>query len=851
MPDSRTTLTAEPRVRLDGGLNSRSSNFQVERNQVIAANNFRTQDEGSMELRDGASLLFTQNYPVQSSGDLDTNNRSQAPDLDLVVGGTFPQPQTYTCKVIFQGWEGNFGASLTSAGVVTTAGSRSIKVKIEPNNLGEGAGQAAPAIDDPFMQGISNTGPLVYIESTADPGVFYLQASVSFVWSAGDVAWSTTFTSFSTGLGTFPGDSVNPQPVRYLYHHKAADMAVVIVSDRGYQFATFSTATEGEYWLIPTDKDGNLFYLSRTYGPIGIAEANRVMVLMDGMRAKKSSIGTGGFSPYLTPEDNNTWTLLGATPPDAVPTLAEVVGAGAVFAAGEKYKYRQTFIYRHSRAVNRNVTEYWYSESRPVESAEITIGGGGADSITVTLNASESETNLYKVRLYRTIDGPGARYFRLADADPGDGTYSDTTLDATINVTGRKTDPDDEGKIPLDVPPNGLVHPIEHRGRIFGLVARVINVSSADSRVRAIVGTNVARMSLVQKVTYVDPDGSDTDTIEQSLDAWPDDDDHTVILGGSGHDVSGWISYRGRILVFKTDELGVITGTIPGNFDYETLYDDIGAIPNSIINVQGIIFFWNAEKGPYMYDGQSYDWVGFKIQPTWKTDLDNGFFCANVVHDRETNEVRWSFTDAEVDPDTAAGDEDEARGSWKEYAYHLPSSSWWPMDGDSTTRAREVRAVTNLLTNNLLNPTVGSNQTTFGDTGGRVMIDHGANADVTTAITASVEFRIFGYLEDFNWVKVFKQITLFYEMGTEGEGSVTVSAKVSSGANYATVFTLTGTTTGDQVDIDDIPSPVDATDGKTWDRGLWIKIDSTVDTTLVFKAIMLEYERVTAHQRSV
>lgn len=851
MADPQNQYTEEIRVKLDGGLNTRSSPLFVKEDQVVSVSNFRTLKRGSVELRDGAALLFTNEYPAAAIGNLTSNNRLPAPECSFTAGGSWPQPVTYAVKYFLPGWEGDIGASLP--GSATSGANRNLKVLVKPLNLGNSAGQAAPAIDDPLMNGCSELTIPVYVQS-GGAGDFYRQAPFDVAWSTTDIGYVVNFSAFLIIYGTIPADSVDGQAIVLLYYHEVADMGIVIAADRCFSFPTFQAVAGSNEWHIPTDvgnatyTSGRLYYLSRSAGAQrGIAEAGRVMVFCDGFRPKKSSIGDGSSTPFLVPYVYNRWVMLGANAPTTAPTLAEVVGGAAVFAAGDYY-YRQTFIYRHSRAVDRNRTEYWYSESAPVTTAVLT-SAAGADSFTVTFTSYTTETNLYKVRLYRTTVGGGV-YYRVADIDPASAdptdTYSDTTPDASI--IGRKTDPDNEGKVPLDCPPASLVHPFEARGRIWGFIGRVINVSSADLRVRAVLGGVVARCSKVQKITYPDPNGSDTETIEQSVDAWPDTDDYTVVCGGSGS-VSAGIFHNGRIYVFKTTEIGMITGSIPGTFDYEVIHSDIGAIPNSLINVQGVLFFWNADKGPYQFLGGEYSWVGDDFQPDWKTDRDAGYWCSSVVHDRETNEVRWSFTDASVDPATVGTDEDDDRGSWKEYVYHTPSQSWWAWSGAS--RSREVKAVTNRLSQNLVNPMVGRQQVTFGDTSGRVMTDHGARKDITTTITGSLELRLFGYGEDFSWVKMFQHLHVLYEMGTPTSGTVTIAAKTSAGANYTTFMTLTATTTGIAMQIEDFKSPVNSTDNITQDRGVWVKVTSTIDTTFVINAIIAEYEKTQLRARSV
>lgn len=852
MPDPVSKFDRESRVVLSGGLNTRGTPFRVRPDQFIQLNNFRTNRDGALELRDGASLLFTNNYPVSVAGSLAANSRSPAPTLTLVAGGSMPFPQTFTCKLVFPGWEGKYGATLVAAGVLTAVGTRSIRVSVKPNNLGEGVGQAAPAIDDPLMQGVSDRNIDTYLESTGTPGTFYLQPSGTYVWSTTNLAWERTFTAFNVGGTVFSTDTVNPQPIREIYRHKAADMAVMIAPDRAFQFPTFQTVTGANEWLNPTDKDGNLYYLNRSPSDLSISESLRVMVLMDGFRPKKSTIGDGSSTPYLTPQALNAFVMLGANPPDAVPTVTET--AGAVFAAGEIYTYRQTFIYRHSRVVDRNRTEFWYSESRPTQSLSHTVVAANTN-LTVTANAAEAETNLYLVRFYRTLDhqstptSPG-RFFWLADVAVGAGLFADGIADATL-VTRTKVDPDDEGRTPLDVPPNNLVHSLEHKERVWGIIGRVVNVSSADLRVRGVVGGNIARVSRKQQASYLDPavaGNEQTTSVEFSVDAWPDDANHTLQLGGEGS-VSDWLSHRGQILVFKTDEIGVVSGELPGQFSYDELYTDIGAVPRSVLNVQGVIYFWNAEKGPYVFDGRTYSPIGFDILLTWQIDSAANFYCWQVIHDRATEEIRWSFTDATVDPDTSAATEATARGSWKEYVYHPSDSSWWIFTG--TGAAREVRAVANLQSQNLTNPLVGSLQTTFGDTSGRVMIDHQANKDVTVIINATATFRIFGFGADFDWVKVFKFLQVLYRMGAPGEGSVIFSAKVAQGSNFGNVLTLNAATVGDQTNIADLPSPIDSTDGVTQDRGLEIKVTSTIDTTFLLEAVQLYYERVDQLRKTI
>lgn len=834
--------TAERRTKLDGGLNTHDSPFNVRPDQVVASSNFRG-DGGSLQLRDAAKFLAT------LSTDVATLPLPAAVILDAGAGGTIPAA-TYTVRYHLTRWgsasvTGDIGPSSSSNALVLGA-NRRITIRIFPLNLGGGIGQSSSGtntIDDPFMGGYSSTQVAVYMQSGA--GAFEFQGLKSFTWSVANAAYEHTLTAYVTGQGTSSTEN-SYLPVRKLFYFDTPRAILGIFGDQA--FSMVSSGASGvpgaaSLWSREVDKSNNTFFpFSRSPMPIDMVEIGRVVVGTDGFRAKKTEWSPVGAT-------SNVWRLLGATPPDAAPTMA----LGAAGLPNGVYRYRVTFLYSTRRPVDRTgEIDTWYSESRPTESAG-TISPVN-QQVVVTFNANRNETGLNSINVYRTVAG-GSTFYLIANVSKGSASYTDNIADATI--TGNKTDPDDEGKVLCDLPPDRLIMVGRLGARCIGVVGQGDAVSSSDQRTITVRGTNQVRVSKPILATYGTVSGgslvlTDTDA-ESSIDHFPNDVNHTIVCGSETEITALVPEYRGLTYVFKYNEIGVISGKEPGEFDYDTLYTEIGAIRDSVVNVNGVLFFWSAEMGAFTFDGRSYRWIGLDIKDTWLADRDAspGYYCVNANYDHQSREVRWSFTTAGVNPDTYQLDSTQSnlesvRGLYKEYAYNLDSNSWHPFTSESQTR--DVRAVCNARVGYSTSPLALRYRTIIGTTIGTLCMDHetGANAyrDPTDGssgqtITATATLRVHGLSEDWDFVKKFLYLFITYTTGTVSSGSLTVSGKANESANFVTIGTISTTAVGLKTAMLRIPASLG--DNINMDRGLQVKFDSTLNAALSIHAVEMRY----------
>lgn len=834
----KNDTTPERRLKLDGGLNTHDSAFLVRPDQLVAVENFRGEG-GSLQLRDAARFLVTVSTAVATV-------RPQIPTLIDAGAGSIPAA-TYTCKYFLTRWgssstNGDIGASTDSAGLVLGA-NRSIEIRIPAENLGEGAGQVYNitdnelGYDDPFMGGASSTQVAVYLRSGA--GNWEFQGLQSFTWSG--TYWTKTLTTFTTGLATNPSDKDSYLPIRKLMAYDIAKQGIIIFGNQAASFtlagATYPPSSASIIVFGHDNDSDTLVYrpFSHQPTPIDNAVVSRVLVATDGVKPKKlhtASLGTGS---------NPRWRMLGANPPDAAPTMA-LAGAGV---PNGTYSYRMTFIYKHTRQKGVSGNESWYSESRPTTSAATVAPVN--QQVTVTFNALRGDSSLYKIRLYRTVAG-GSTYKRLADIDPASTTYTDNIADGSL---GSKTDPDDEGKVTLDTPPTTLILVRRLGNRCIGIVG-VHDTTQTSQRVMSVRGTNQLRLSRPQAETYADPNGSDNDDCEFTVDHWPNDVDHTLVCGGEG-DSNCLIDYRGVYYLFKDAEIGVVTGSQPGQLRYDVVYEKIGAIRDSAISVEGMMYFWSASRGAYAFDGRGFRWIGREIIDTWLTDRDQeqGYYCRDVWFDPDTNEIKWTFTNAALNPATAQLTSNQSniatvRGTFKEYAYNIDQQAWWIDSGASQTR--DVRAAMTAVIGSYGAPMSGRTRVILGTSIGTLCMDHEPTTNIyrdpTDAssgqtITATATLKVHGLNEDWSFVKKHVYLFVAYTTGTVSSGSLVVAGKANESANFVTIGTISTTAVGLKTAFLRIPAAIG--DNINMDRGIQIKFTSTLNAALSIQAAELRY----------
>lgn len=835
---------AERRVRLDGGLNTRDNPFVVNPAQVVDAQNMRGDETGTLRLRDGASRIVAPNF-----ADDGVYGTSLA---GIDTGGTLVAGAQYQIALGFVVWGTtspsspdilNPSVTATSGALPAGANDNSLRIGITGQFLGEILGHnEVNAVDDIFSGGWSSSRVFVYAKRTGTGDSLTLQAGgpVTFTYNDATARYEYVLTDYTTNGAVAASASV-PMPVQAMFYNRIADRLHVIIAGRDH-----TTKDRSFTSLNAVDNITGFVNNGGTVITTGWAHFARSSVkishtTIQGLDVFSDTFGNRRYSP------DNLFPL-GARAPELAPSVANAA-AGSLPAGTYKYKY--TNIYRYSRTKAPGVLEYVYAESRPSVSASVTVGASRRIDITLSattasgVGADTARADFYRVRIYRTKANEDT-YYRLRD-ETAAGTFQDNTLDASL---GSKTDPDDAGKIPLDEPPQGpsFYSLVTFRNRVFGLECSS-NLNAPSENRGMFRGSNIVRVSRQALAVYADPNGSDTEDCESNVDHFPDTADYTIVCG-SAEGCTELVVYRDRIYVFKEREIGFISGEAPGEFVYTPIYNDLGAMPRSIINVAESLYFLNSDRGIHRFDGAEYEWLGYPVFPTWQTDMGSGYWCRNVVYSSRKNEIRWSMTDAQRNPVLAQLTTNQSnlasvRGTWKEWTLNPITKSIFPFNG--TNNGRDVRAAVEAFRRSSTLPQE-THDVYIGTTLGAICVDHGANDDPRSAsvvaITGSATFRFHGLSEDFDFVKLFKQVMITYSMGTPTNGgTVTIKARFSESTSFATIGTLSATTIGNKTTVLTVPAQL--VDGISHDRGLQLKIDSTVDTTLNIYAIVVRYKEIT------
>jgi hypothetical protein len=135
------------------------------------------------------------------------------------------------------------------------------------------------------------------------------------------------------------------------------------------------------------------------------------------------------------------------------------------------------------------------------------------------------------------------------------------------------------------------------------------------------------------------------------------------------------------LYVIKDDEIGRFSSGDDTSYEYTPLYKGVGGMPNSIIQVHGLIYMWDQAIGAVAFDGASFQELGYEIQPTW--DTEKGLVGSGTVGPRAPLAVRYFHEKHEIawlmstfDPAPPAYYDDTYQLVNRERVLFLPTVKW-------------------------------------------------------------------------------------------------------------------------------------------------------------------------------
>lgn len=846
----------ERRTKLDGGLNARDASYTMQPDQVMAIQNFDLTVGGCLNRRTGAIIdpLLDQNVFTTNTSHGDTNAYTF---VVTGAGGTIAAG-TYVFKFVYhirsggQAPANNKIAANSTYSVVVAGGSSVIAIRVWPTNKGESNYTVAtPAgtglIDDPFMGGLVSGELEVYCQKSGSGDGFTLQAggAIALTWDTTNGVWSYTLTAYTNNGATFPGQLLGQGPIRYIKFWKEFNRVFVLMMESLFCF-------NSRRFLAPVplttnnDSYGKKHYLSRGCYPPSMAFVSHVPIISDGYRCKKLSDNS-----VYNSDGSADVRLLGAQPPSATPTTSFT--AGGVLNA--TYSYKITLVYQHNRPTGfpTSVASSGRATYQSESNSSLAIGPVSPVNQKVNIiysNSRLSESGLFAVRVYRTQAG-GTVFYKLADDTTLGGTYQDNLSDANLNTF--KTTPDDPLKTdPCDLPPNQLLYLTEYLGYGFGVVGTQV-VSTRDTnadRVIWFLGTNVIRISKLMLLSG--------QSEESTIDHWPNTVSYTVICGSTSR-VTNLVSYQGVLYVFKEDEIGVIVGSQSGQFRYQTVYSGVGAVPFSCVVAQGLVYFFDENQGPYIFNGSSVDYVGLKLQYYWQVDKAVQYWVHGSFYNKFANQVHWYLTNMPTDPydsqvSAGQGNVGTIRGTWKEYVFSIPTKGWTVFQGSSYARNVMAGCIIDQVQSAQSAVQLGE-VILLGNTEGRMMDDNSAQTDNGTAITAFAEFPFF--FGDPTIVKEWRQLMSTFNLAARTVGNILFKVKFSQDDNYGSglqnddgVVGVTAATTGDRTQVFDLPLNSSGTTIVN-DRGLSMRVESTVDSAFTLLGLFIHWRDKYSGQKEV
>lgn len=662
MPTTSTTtdegkpLKTDRRINLDGGLDTRSSALDIDSDKATALGNFRFTTEGALQKRKGGRQLCT--VAPYSSVSFIPTPIAQDGGAGALAAGTY---QVRYVMGTVSSYAGRVGPSPASVALVLGASKR-ISITIPAPNSGEGFGRLTNGFNDaPGNAGFLLAGNQfgIYAKKSGDPN--YTLQTVADLGNSPSGAPANVngrvfdMNSYTTNGAVLPADLLSPIPVRALFWHPLVDTLVGVSAETPY--ALQGALSSVQYLALSNDSAGNPFGFSRMPTKMACCFVDRCMILSDAVGRPKILNSPADSQQVYGVSLPTSWSFrqLGAAAPAAAPTN----GAKTAGALTGTYQYVTTFVYQRDRQDGTS----FLSESN--SSAALTVVYAGQQA-TISIVAP-SESGIVSWNLYRTIAGE-TQFFLLATTVIGTTSFADNQADTAL--TGQQP-PDKGGKIPNDVPRQGLAMVTEHAGRAFGVDSNVLRKAGGGSAFSTMTRTRALNQVMYSKTRFpndlVAAGATANITVAPgdfgNVDAWPS---FFVITCGNASPITDLVSFRGVLYVFKEDEIGVIEGATDQDFTYRTIWTGTGAMENSIIKVGNYLLAFDQALGPIQVSGYSVTDLGYEtIQPDWlqavtttsgESISGGGRGSTGVVSatwDPVNAEARWVISDFQTNPDSA------------------------------------------------------------------------------------------------------------------------------------------------------------------------------------------------------
>ena len=833
-------LLTERRVKIDGGLNTRSGAFDLGADQCVELQDLRLDKSGSLIARLDDLTLCQTTWP-DVAATICNLTTPVLTGLPAYAGATL-QGTTYTIGYWLTGvYAANPQSSSPSptAALAVSAGS-AIQIDIPAQNLGDGVGQgtAGGALwDDPFNGG--PTGPFV----GAAAGVLAMKAGDPNM-TRQNLTWVPTVDG-STGMGSrrailtgyaigsTVANNAGKFPIRHLAWNPSAQILIGFIVDRaGYFNYDLSTFT---YFSIGLDKTGLPHFFSRCPTPIKTVMMDGFMIACDGIGKPKVFNYSGGFLGF---------TQAGANPPAAAPTAAAEAGS---MGAGD-YLYVYSFVYQRTRPDGTTTLE----ESNPSEVLTAHSAGGNVQWRLSLSGTLDNETGILYKRIYVKRPANGAIYF-LAQVSAATTSYLD---DGSVTVDSTRV-PYGYDQLPANDTPNaGLYFPTVWQRRVWYVQMRNLPDYTYSTTIRGIIGTN--------KVYFTKPFVAGSGNSD-AVDAVPVGQ---VVQCGDDTEITGQVVYRNQIYVFKSNSIGLITGSTDDTYEYREIYTGKGAMKNSVIVADELIYFWDEAVGACIFDGMYVGDIGHDIHPTWEAMRDatgigvaGKLFPLYVWHDKQNHEIVWNMSTLTTAPPV---NYDDAAQVFKEVRCYTHTKKFYLAraglsDGGFIAQSRAYQAtasaqLTKVITGVAVQPN-GLYHTVMGRMDGKLVHVEAGTTFAGTAYPLAATFKMF-VGDSPEWVCRYLWLHI---CATIPNGK---NLKVYLGLQSSPALVLIATLTNTIVTADMLWYRVDVPDGvfsnicngsgyQLMDRGLILRIicDDADAAGIQIHAAVLKFKKIDDHSR--
>lgn len=745
-------LKEERRNRLNGGLDSRSSPLTIDPSASTQIQDLVFDTEGSLSVRKVESLQVSLVWPS-------ANDDLPAPTLAAVAaGGTFAAG-TYDVRYELLNFISATPNFVSTSAQIVLALNDALRVDVPPSNLGEARGQGADGADDPFSAnvsaGVASLVPAIWIKKTTDATWLRVAGlSVTWSWVGASRVQRATVTSYSLGVSSLPASGATGFPLRKLVWHPGIQYLIGVSVDRaGFFAANLSTFT---YAALAKDKSGVNHVFSRIQTPMRDAYVDQVMMLSDGLAKPKKLNWTGALA-------TSSWRVCGAT----APTSGQKPGINSIQPGPGitgTFSYKLTYIYSTTRADGTVLTV----ESNA--SAASTSTGAISDKVVrVTIPGNNDEAGITTRQLYRTKSG-GSIFYKVPTgniaAGTGSTTFDDSTADAALDTT--TTPPDEGDKVGNDTPPTILDHLTEHQSRAWGVESNYILDNSTDLRIIDSLPTHYVRCTKAPSLGT-----------SEAVDAWPTEFRYPA---GDSTPITATLSYNGDLVIFRSNRIGKIVGNSEDDYTYIDTLNNVGAMRHSVVQVGGLVMFWEDARGPIAFDGYRDQPLGHKIDPTWKVDRAAGFRPVLAWYDPEVELVLWQMTTVtKVPPGNWTG----VASAWKQFAFHLPSRAWTILQGSGgTVAARPYTSFARCVLSSNLASQIGTSVVSSYD--GRLSIDFFQNDQTTIGSFTTAIFLG----ESWEMIKLSRYLQVYYSTANS-VWSIQIQMGCVGNPTLKTVTTLT------------------------------------------------------------